>query len=172
MMTLSRHRSQASAFTLVETLIATAIIAISATSIYYAFLRMNDNAVAARCDTTAKLILERAVNLAVTSEWGEAGAPPILALTGNDFVTFDLTTGADSDGSVSLFDDPNNNTIVTGTLSRQVLVYSASDGSAGMTALPLGDVRQATFKLTYKVHKRAMDPVTEAKVYILRASDK
>lgn len=165
-----QSRSARSAFTLIETLIASAIIALTATGIYYAFLRMNDFAVASRADTSAKIILERAVNLATTSEW-RSSVPPILSLTQVPpatpvFKTFNPDTGADSDGSVSLFTDPQNNTVVTGTIYRQVVPYTDPN------AKDLGDVYQLTFKLEYKLHKRADEPLTTVYAYYVRACDK
>lgn len=64
-----RTQSSRSAFTFIESLIATAILAVTSTSVFYAFLRMNDFASTSRCDTAAKVVLERAVNLAMTSDW-------------------------------------------------------------------------------------------------------
>lgn len=37
---------------------------------------------------------------------------------------------------------------------------------------PLGDIYRVTFKLDYKAHKRADEPVTTVYAYTVRASDK
>lgn len=163
---LSRRKtSRRSAFTLVESLIASAIVALTATSVYYAFLRMNDFAVASRCDTAAKVVLERAVNLAMTSEW-RTSPPPILTTT-DDFKAFDPDTGVDSPTArVSLFTDPTNQEVITGILSRKVVSYPTPLDK------PLGDLVRITFKLEYRFHKHATDPVTAAYAYTVRASDK
>lgn len=165
------HSRNRSGFTLIETLIASAIIAITATSVYYAFLRMNNFAVASRCDTAAKIVLERAVNLAMTSDW-RATTPPILTLTNpttsKPFQPFNVDTGVDDDNAtVSLFTDPNSNSVITGVLSRQVVAYPVPAGKP-----PLGDLYRVTFRLDFKVHKRADEPVTSVYAYTLRASDK
>lgn len=159
----SRH--QQSAFTLMESLIASAIIAITATGAYYAFLKMNDFAVASRCDTAAKVVLERAVNLAMTSDW--RAFPPAVLNPCTDFKPFNIDNGADSaDGSVSLFTDPNSNTVIVGNIYRQVLAYPDPAGK------PLGDIYRVTFRLDFKQHKRAADPLTSLYAYTVRASDK
>lgn len=161
-------RRQTSAFTLIESLIATAIIAVTATSVYYAFLRMNDFAASSRCDTAAKVVLERAVNLAMTTDW-RTYTPPILASTdpGGAFQLFNVDTGENSvDGAVSLFTDPSNASVIVGTLSRSVVDYPAPAGKS------LGDLRRLTFKLQYKLHKRADEPMTTLYAYTVRASDK
>lgn len=147
-----------------ESLIATAIIAITATSAYYAFLKMNDFAVASRCDTAAKIALERAVNLAMTSDW-RASTPPVLD-PAPDFKPFDLNTGADSDGSVSLFMDPASHGVIVGNIYRQVTPYPVPADKL------MGDICRVTFRLNFKLHKRADEPVSSMYAYTVRARDK
>jgi prepilin-type N-terminal cleavage/methylation domain-containing protein len=66
---------RAAAFTLLEMMVASAILAVAIAGIYAAFLRANSLAASSRCITAARYILQRAADQALNLDWSPSQEP-------------------------------------------------------------------------------------------------
>ncbi len=167
------RRRRAVGFSLVEMLIATAVLAGAAMGIYAVFLRMNEAAADLRFYTSAKQLLERATTQALTVAWTTelettnkrpAILTPTGTLSGQDsegFVVCDIdnssTDPAYNNGIYSLFIDPNNNAEgnMACTLHRKVKEVRMLPAGSVPPQIDDGKMLlQIAFKVTYTVHGR------------------
>jgi prepilin-type N-terminal cleavage/methylation domain-containing protein len=157
------RRRVTAGFSLVELLIAGAILASAAMGIYTVFLRMNEAAADLRFYTSGKLILERAVAQALTVEWtGELETtgkrPAILANTNGNFVVCDIDyDGTHPGGVYPIYAGPDTTSEnMPCTLYRRVTeVPIAPAGAIGDTKIDDGKtLLQIAFRLDYTVHGR------------------
>lgn len=136
-----RHRRAPRGFSLLELLVATGVLSMVVVGLYAAFLKANEYAVTSRVNTTAKVILERAVNFAATVDWdasmdvrdgsGNYRRPEVLRPTAKTLYDLDDASQGGTlpalKGQVSLFRDPQQNDVIVGYLSRTVTEPDALD---------------------------------------------
>jgi prepilin-type N-terminal cleavage/methylation domain-containing protein len=175
-------KRSSAAFSLVEMMIAAAVLALATGGIYAAFLQANKVAANARSLTAARFILQRAADQALTATWDlNAQAPEPGGGGGNlpEFFNPDYPAGGDvqnqpepcsvtnnydpgveypPNNEVVLLADPHGDTIITGHLKRQI---SFSDSTTNPSTLI-----RITFTLEYEVNGI---PKTPQQLTVIRA---
>lgn len=142
------------AFTLVEVMIAAAILAIMSASTLVAFNAIHRNAVDNRTYSNACAILHGAIETALAARWTDPAAPlGILLETGTDGIQFDPYSGTDTPSPTQIFPAPTltegsywaGDPIVTGTVTRIVTRKSAdvTDPNYGLL--------QVTMRIQYTI---------------------
>jgi hypothetical protein len=117
------------------------------------FLRANTQAVSSRLRTSARAVVQRNIEQALTQKFTLSVTPAILALTSPGGVTHDDDGGADNLVSICT-EDGTGVATVRGTLTRTVTPIANPNGA---------DIRQITFALAYpnggKTHSYAATTV-------------
>ena len=140
-----RPRAQgAGAFTLVQLMIAAAIIVVVGVSSISTMLTVNREAATMRMFSNARAIVQRNMDAALVAPFSATSAPPILATTGSSGALYD----EDGDGSYTenVVTTRSGNVLVTGTLNRTVVAESNSDSAP---------IFRITFQLNYTFRGRS-----------------
>lgn len=132
-------RCRRAAFTLVQVMIATGIIALAGLAGVQALFLVNRKAAAMRMTTNARAVVQRNIDTALGVPFSAAQQPAILAITPSGGTVYDDDGNGDNLVNVVLMRD-GTDVLVYGTLTRIV------------TAEPNGqnvDLRRITFQLDY-----------------------
>jgi prepilin-type N-terminal cleavage/methylation domain-containing protein len=143
---LSRRRKTAGV-SLIEVVMATAIISIYATAAVPALLTMDQNAASSRVITAAKEIVDRNIEAAGAVPFVSSSIPAILAVTSGNVACGDYAYPALTN-PMPLIVDSTGATIISGTLSRNVVLWNSSDPTDNP------NTRRITFTITYTVFHR------------------
>lgn len=152
---LRRHQG---GFSLVELMVAAAIMAIAVSGFYLTFGGANQLASRARLNTSAKIILASAINETLGSRWSSNHAPLCsVVTTGTPYSPKNEGQNASpvprAHGKVSLFTSPNEEVVVEGDLIMISEVYVEPGGRER------SDMRRVTFRLTYSYNGVAAPPL-------------
>ena len=129
-------------FTLVEVVVAFALIGAIAGATYVTFTVLNTQSVSARLFTNATAIAQNQIELFQTDG-------PFNPQNGD--IPAELAIGTQQSPGVIIYTDPdNNNVVVTGTITTEV---ADAGYTAGTPAINL-NVRQLKVTLTYIYHSR------------------
>lgn len=138
-------------FTLMEVMFTVGILALVASAVITALLQMNTNAMTARLKTLAALSALNQIELVSTDA---PFSPP------DDQVPVELTLGNQT-APILIYDDPNSDTTVTGTITTTV-----DDPSYWQNGYNLF-VRRVTVTVSYQFRNRTY----VVKMHTIRASD-
>lgn len=172
---LSR-RAQAG-FSLVELLIAAAILAVTVSGFYLTFGGANELATKSRLNTSAKILLGAAVNEALSSRWSANFTPEVAQVTTDaQGALFDTKnegqnarpvarpanplTGTNR-GVVNFFTAPNEDSVVVGEMRRFTSEYTEPGGRIRT------DMRIVKFRVKY-TYKGVDSPWLEINTVITR----
>ncbi|MBS0660070.1 MAG: prepilin-type N-terminal cleavage/methylation domain-containing protein [Verrucomicrobia bacterium] len=166
----SRLRRVPRGFSLVETLVAAAILAITVSGFYLTFGGANELATKARLNTSAKILLGAAVNEALSSRWTATNVPDV-ARNSSDTTAGELYNTANEgvnarptarrEGQVAFFTSPTEETVVMGELRKITTDYVEPGGRVRL------DMKKVTFKVKY-TYKGVDSPWLEANTVITR----
>lgn len=161
-------------FTLVEVMIAAAVLTVMSATTLVAFNTIHRNAVDDRDYANACAILHDAIERSLNIQWTiVASPPPILADTGGSETVFDLVSETDNPtATIQIFpcntttttsyytSDPSN-PIVTGTLSRNVARVSGdpTDPKYGLLQVTMGITYTTTRGRTQRIEMHTMRAV-------------
>jgi hypothetical protein len=129
-----------------EAVVAMALVLVTAISATHSFLVSNRIAASNRVLTSARAIMQRNLDNALSLRWDSTYTPPVLAITSAGGSVFDDDGGGDN--TVALLVQTNNGistTLLQGTLNRIVTAVSNPQGA---------DIRRVTFRITYTFQKR------------------
>lgn len=165
---LSR-RAQAG-FSLVELLIAAAILAVTVSGFYLTFGGANELATKSRLNTSAKILLGAAVNEALSSRWSSNYNPEISQIT-SVWAKYDTKNEGlnarpvprAAQGDVSFFTSPSEESVVTGKMERFTTAYT-EPGTGGRVR---EDMRVVKFRVKY-TYKGVDSPWLEINTVITR----
>ncbi len=145
-----RRLRQAHGFTLVEVMVAAAVLVIAVVGFYAVFGAANQLAYAARVNTSARIQLESALSQVLTEPWRseqDTNIPIVLQDTNDQWVRFNLP-GEQNIGTpptnVSLQIDPRRTDLISSPVIRGVLERKVKvDDPYSITA------RRVSFRLSY-----------------------
>lgn len=153
-----RRRRDEAGVSLVEVVIAVVLLAIVSVGAIQAMVLMNRKAAATRVMTTAKEVVQRNVEVAMTAPFTATNVPAILGTTSSSGVIWDDDGGAAN--TVALLTSRDGaNVLVSGTL-RRIVVAEPNALSA--------DIRRVTFRINYTLFNRAMS----YEIATIRAQDR
>ncbi len=137
-------KSRTAGFTIVQTVIAMGVIAISGAAAMMALVQLNNKAAAMRTLNNARAVVQRNIDTALAVSFSASQQPTILAVTSAAGVVHDDDAGGDN--LVTLF-TPKTGTggTLKGTLTRIVTAQANSDSA---------DIRRITFRIDYTVRGR------------------
>jgi len=141
------NRRKLAAVSLVEVVMATAIISLYATAAVPALLTMNQNAASSRVITAAKEVVDRNIEAAGAVPFVSSSVPAILAVTSGTVNCGDYAYPG-VNNPIALIVDSNGNPLITGTLSKSVSLWNASDPTDNP------NTRVVTFTVNYTVFHR------------------
>jgi type II secretory pathway pseudopilin PulG len=133
------RQDNASGFTLVQVMVATAIIVIVGLASVQALVLMNRKAATMRVLNNARAVVQRNIDTAMGVPFTSTSTPAILATTTASGSTYDDDGGGDNLVNVALL-RAGTSAWLKGTLTRTVVAESNSDGA---------DIRRVTFSLSY-----------------------
>ncbi len=135
---------RAGGFTLVQVMIAAAIMVVVGVSSISTLLTVNREAATARVYSNARAIVQRNMDAALVAPFSSTSTPAILATTGSSGALYD----EDGDGSYTenVVDTRSGNVLVTGTLNRTVVAEANSDSAP---------IFRITFQLNYTFRGRS-----------------
>jgi prepilin-type N-terminal cleavage/methylation domain-containing protein len=142
-------RSAQEGVTLVEIIIAIALLGLVATTAIATLMILNKNAVSTRIMTSAREIVQRNIEAAVGPAFAP-GSPPangILNLTSASGAVWDENGGSNP---VTIYTSRDGTPTITGTLTRTVLAEPSA------VPAPTPDIRRVKFHLDYSLFGRAM----------------
>ena len=138
-------RARKTGFSLVQTVVAMGVIAISGAAGVTALVQLNNKAAAMRTLNNARAIVQRNIDTALSVSFSTTLQPAILATTSASGVVFDDDAGGDN--LVTIVNPKTSaGTTVKGTLTRIVSAQANSDGA---------DIRRITFRINYTIRGRA-----------------
>ncbi len=140
-------RKRSAGVSLIEVVMATAIISIYATAAVPALLTMNQNAASSRVITAAKEIVDRNIEAAGAVPFVSSSVPAILAVTSGTVACGDYAYTSVSN-PVPLIVDSTGVARVSGTLSRSVSLWNSSDPTDN------ANTRRITFVVKYTMFNR------------------
>ena len=140
---LARQRRLAG-FSLVQVMIATAIIVIVGLSSVQALVMMNRKASVMRTFSNARAVVQRNIDTAMGVPWTLTLEPPILALTSATGSVYDDDGGGDNQVNIALLRS-GTTALIKGTLTRIVVAEPNPDGAV---------LRRITFRLNYNYRGR------------------
>ena len=142
----ARHgrRSKTAGFTLVQVMIATAIIVIVGLSSVQALVMMNRKAATMRTLNNARAVVQRNIDTAMGVPFSTTVEPPILAITPATGTVYDDDGGTANLVNISLL-RPGTTAWLQGTLTRTVVAETNADGA---------DIRRVTFSISYTYRGR------------------
>ena len=143
-MRLNFAKARTTGFTIVQTVIAMGVIAISGAAGMMALVQLNNKAAAMRTLNNARSVVQRNIDTALAVSFSGSQQPAILAVTSVAGAIHDDDGGGDN--LVTLF-TPKTGAAGTlkGTLRRIVTAQANSDSA---------DIRRITFRLDYTVRGR------------------
>jgi prepilin-type N-terminal cleavage/methylation domain-containing protein len=144
----SNRRAQ-EGVTLVEIIIAIALLGLVATTAIATLMILNKNAVSTRVMSSAREIVQRNIEAAVGPAFAP-GSPPangILNLTTASGAVWDENGGSNP---VTIYTSRDGTPTITGTLTRTVLAEPSA------VPAPTPDIRRVKFHLDYSLFGRAM----------------
>jgi prepilin-type N-terminal cleavage/methylation domain-containing protein len=130
---------RSSGFSLVEVVVAAAVLAIVFMGAMQGFLFANKRAVASRLRTSARAVVQRNIEQALTQKFTISVTPAILAITSPTGISYDDDGGGDNLVSICT-EDGTGIATVRGTLTRAVTAVTNPNGA---------DIRRVTFTLSY-----------------------
>lgn len=138
------HRGRPQGFTLVQVMVASAIIVIVGLASVQALVLMNRKAAVMRTLNNARAVVQRNIDTAMGVPYTTTLEPPILALTPTSGSVYDDDGGGDNLVNVALL--RNGTTAwVKGTLTRTVIAETNPESAV---------LRRVTFSLTYTYRGR------------------
>ncbi len=139
---LGRLHGSKTGLSLVEALVALTLLVTTAITATHSFLVTNRIAAANRILTSARAILQRNIDNALTQRWDSTTTPSILALTSAGGSVFDDDGGVDNQVALLVqVDGGTTTTLLKGTLNRIVTEVNPQ-------------IRRVTFRLTYTYQRR------------------
>jgi prepilin-type N-terminal cleavage/methylation domain-containing protein len=145
----SRKRCAKEGVTLVEIVIAIALLGLVASTAIATLMILNKNAVSTRVMSSAREIVQRNIEAAVGPAFAP-GSPPangILNLTSASGAVWDEKGGS---SPVTIYTSRDGTPTITGTLTRTVLAEPSA------VPAPTPDIRRVKFHLDYSLFGRAM----------------
>ena len=136
---MRRHRGEAAGFTLVQVMVATAIIVIVGLASVQALVLMNRKAATMRVMNNARAVVQRNIDTAMGVPFTSTSTPAILATTTSSGSVYDDDGGSDNLVNIALF-RAGTTAWLKGTLTRTVVAESNADNA---------DIRRVTFSLSY-----------------------
>ncbi len=131
-------------FTLVQVMVATAVIVIVGLASVQALVLMNRKAATMRTLNNARAVVQRNIDTAMGVPFSSALEPPILAITTASGSVYDDDGGGDNLVNVALL-RAGTSAWLKGTLTRTVIAEANAEGV---------DIRRVTFSLTYTYRGR------------------
>ena len=132
---------------LVEIMMATAIISLYATAAVPALLTMDQNAASSRVITAAKEIVDRNIEAAVAVPFVSSSVPAILAVTSGTVACGDYAYPGVTN-PIAVITNASGAPLVTGTLYEYVALWNSSDPTDNP------NTRRVTFTINYTVFHR------------------
>lgn len=126
--------------TLIELLVASALIVLSIITSTSGLLSANRHASATRVFTAARAIVQRNIDTALSLTFDAAITPAILATTPTSGQVYDDDGGGDNKVQIVVQQDGGAVTMVTGTLTRTVTAQANPQGA---------DIRRINFRIAY-----------------------
>jgi type II secretory pathway pseudopilin PulG len=136
---------QPAGFTLVQVMIAAAIIVIVGLASVQALVLMNRKAATMRTLNNARAVVQRNIDTAMGVPFSSTFTPAILAVTTSSGAVYDDDGGGDFLVIIGLL-RAGTSAWVKGTLTRTVLAESNADNA---------DIRRVTFNLSYTYRGKA-----------------
>jgi len=133
------RREKPAGFTLVQVMIATAIIVIVGLASVQALVLMNRKAATMRVMNNARAVVQRNIDTAMGVPFNTSYQPPILAITTASGSVYDDDGGSDNLVDVALL-RAGTTAWLKGTLTRTVVAETNADNA---------DIRRVTFSLSY-----------------------
>ena len=131
--------NRAAGFTIVQVMVAMAVIVICGIAGVQALALVNQKAAALRLMTNARAVVQRNIDTALCVPFSSTIEPPILAPTAPGGAVYDDDGGGDNLVDLALT-RAGTDAVVRGTLTRTVLAEANADGS---------EIRRVTFRLDY-----------------------
>src|SRR3954471_3441720 len=122
------RRGKPAGFTLVQVMIATAIIVIVGLASVQALVLMNRKAATMRVMNNARAVVQRNIDTAMGVPFTSTSTPAILGLTTSSGAVYDDDGGSDNLVDVALF-RAGTSAWLKGTLTRTVLAESNADNA-------------------------------------------
>lgn len=138
------RRGRKAGFTLVQVMIATAIIVIVGLASVQALVQMNRKAAAMRTLNNARAVVQRNIDTAMGVAFTTSLVPPILATTATTGAVYDDDGGGDNLVNIALLRS-GTTAWIKGPLTRTVIAEANADGA---------DIRRVTFSLSYTYRGR------------------
>jgi hypothetical protein len=139
---IGRLHGSTAGLSLVEALVALTLLVTTAVTATHSFLVTNRIAGANRVLTSARAILQRNIDNALTQRWDSTTTPSILATTSAAGSLYDDDGGADNQVALLVqVDGANTTTLLKGSLNRIVTAVNPQ-------------IRRVTFRLTYTYQRR------------------
>ena len=132
-------RTRRAGFTIVQVMVAMAVIVICGIAGVQALIHVNQKAAAMRMLTNARAVVQRNIDTALCVPFSSSIEPPILVITSAGGAVYDDDGGGDNLVNLALTRSGTDAT-VRGTLTRTVLAEANADGA---------DIRRVTFRLDY-----------------------
>ncbi len=141
---MRRHYGEPDGFTLVQVMIATAIIVIVGLASVQALVLMNRKAAAMRTLNSARAVVQRNIDAAMGVPFTTSFEPPILATTTATGSVYDEDGGGDNLVNIALL--RNGTTAwIKGALTRTVVAESNPESAT---------IRRVTFTISYSYRGR------------------
>ena len=136
--TLGRWRANGGIM-LMEALVAAAVLVMTTVGATHALLTANRLAASSRVLTSARAVVQRNIDTALTVTFTQASQPAILGITSASGSSYNDQGGYDSTIQIAT-QDIGGTAVATGTLTRIVTAVANADGA---------DIRQVTFRMDY-----------------------
>ena len=138
------RRGLSAGFTLVQIMIASAIIVIVGLASVQALVLMNRKAAVMRTLSNARAVVQRNIDTAMGVPLTASSVPPILAITTATGAVYDDDGGGDNLVNIALL-RAGTSAWLKGTLTRTVVAEANADNA---------DIRRVTFSVTYTYRGR------------------
>jgi hypothetical protein len=129
---------------LMEAMVAVAILGLVAVGATHALLTANRLAASSRVWTSARAVVQRNLDTALTITFTQTSVPPILAFTSGAGEVWDDDGGSDNTVQIAVQDGPGL-VVASGVLTRTVTAVANPDNA---------DIRRVTFRLDYQYRGR------------------
>ncbi len=138
------HRGKPSGFTLVQVMVASAIIVIVGLASVQALVLMNRKAAVTRTLNNARAVVQRNIDTAMGVPFTSSVQPAILGITATTGAVYDDDGGGDNLVNVALLRS-GTSAWLKGTLTRTVVAETNPEGA---------DIRRVTFSIAYTYRGR------------------